>query len=131
MRNKEITPDSVELDIISLESIDMAGTPSIIICPECGGGMWEKRLGNFPKLQCHLGHAFDMASLLEFQAEEIEQKLWSLLRVLRERVSLTRQLANSARENNNPREAQQLEAQAEQVLQRAQMIRQVLLLSDN
>jgi hypothetical protein len=58
--------------------------------------MWERRLGNFPKLQCHLVHAFDMANLLEFQAEEIEQRLWSLLRVLRERVSITRQLATSA-----------------------------------
>jgi chorismate mutase len=71
-----------------------------------------------------------MASFLEFQAEEIEQRLWSLLRVLRERVSITRQLAASARENNNPTEAQQLEAQAQQALQRAQMIRQVLQLGE-
>jgi two-component system chemotaxis response regulator CheB len=71
-----------------------------------------------------------MASLLEFQAEEIEQRLWSLLRVLRERVSITRQMANSARENNNSSEAQQFEAQAQQALQRAQMMRQVLLVGE-
>lgn len=130
MGNKDITPDPVELDISSLESIEMPGSPSVFVCPECGGVMWERRLGNFPKLQCHLGHAFDMASLLEFQAEEIEQRLWSLLRVLRERVSIIRQLAASARENNNPREAQQLESQAQQALQRAQMIRQVILLGE-
>lgn len=130
MPNEEIKSDPVELDVNSLESIDIPGTPSVFVCPECGGVMWEKRLGNFLKFQCHLGHAFDMASLLESQAEEIEQRLWSLLRVLRERVSITRQLANSARENNNPSEAQQLEAQAQQALQRAQMIRQILLLSD-
>lgn len=130
MPNEEITSDPVELNVNSLESIDMPGSPSVIVCPECGGVMWERRLGSFPKLQCHLGHAFDMASLLEFQAEEIEQRLWSLLRVLRERVSITRQLAASARENNNPSEAQQLEAQAQHALQRAQMIRQVLLLGE-
>ncbi len=89
--------------------------------------MWEKGLGNFRQLQCHLGHAFDMASFLEFQAEEIEQRLWSLLRVLRERATVTRQLANSAYENNNPVEAQQLEEQAQKALKRAEMIRQVLL----
>jgi two-component system, chemotaxis family, protein-glutamate methylesterase/glutaminase len=130
MRNKDITTDPVELDAISLESIEMPGSPSVIICPECGGVMWERRLGNFGKLQCHLGHAFDMASLLEFQAEEIEQRLWSLLRVLRERVSIIRQLAASARENNNHSEAQQIESQAQQSLQRAQMIRQVILLGE-
>jgi two-component system chemotaxis response regulator CheB len=130
MPNEEITSDSVELNVNSLESIEMPGSPSVFICPDCGGVMWEKGLGNFRQLQCHLGHAFDMASFLEFQAEEIEQRLWSLLRVLRERVSITRQLAASARENNNPTEAQQLEAQAQQALQRAQMIRQVLQLGE-
>jgi two-component system chemotaxis response regulator CheB len=130
MPNEKITPDPVELDIISFESIEMPGSPSVIICPECGGMMWETHLGNFRKLQCHLGHAFDMASLLEFQAEEIEQRLWSLLRVLRERVSISRQLAASALESNSPSEAQQFEAQAQQALQRAQMIRQVLLVGE-
>ena len=130
MPNEKITSDPVELNVNSLESIEMPGSPSGIVCPDCGGVMWERRLGNFRKLQCHLGHAFDMASLLEFQDEEIEQRLWSLLRVLRERVSVTRQLAASARENNNPSGAQQLEAQAQQALQRAQMIRQVLLLGE-
>lgn len=130
MPNEKITYDPVELNAISLESIEMPGSPSGIVCPDCGGVLWERGLGNFRKLQCHLGHAFDMASLLEFQAEEIEQRLWSLLRVLRERVSITRQLSASARENNNPSEAQQLEAQAQQALQRAQMIRQVLLLGE-
>src|SRR4028118_1537785 len=130
MPNEKITPDPVELDIISLESIEMPGSPSVIICPECGGVMWERRLGNFRKLQCHLGHAFDMAGLLEFQAEEIEPRLWSLLRVLRERVSISRQLAASALESNSPSEAQQFEAQAQQALQRAQMIRQALFVGE-
>jgi len=130
MPNEEITPDPVELDINSLESIEMSGSPSGIVCPECGGVLWERYFGSFRKLECHLGHAFDMASLLEFQAEEIEQRLWSLLRVLRERVSITRQMANSARENNNSSEAQQFEAQAQQALQRAQMMRQVLLVGE-
>ncbi len=130
MPSEEITSDPVELNVDSLESIEMPGSPSVIVCPECGGVMWERRLGNFRKLQCHLGHAFDMESLLEFQAEEIEQRLWSLLRVLRERMSITRQLAALARENNNLNEAHQLEAQAQQALQRAQMIRQVLLVGE-
>ena len=130
MLNEKITPDPVELGIISLETIEMSGSPSVIICPECGGVMWERDLGNFRRLQCHLGHAFDMASLLEFQAEEIEQRLWSLLRVLRERVSISRQLAASALESNSPSEAQQFEAQAQQALQRAQMIRQALFVGE-
>jgi hypothetical protein len=39
-------------------------------------------------------------------------------------------MANLARENNNSTEAQQFEAQAQQALQRAQMMRQVLLVGE-
>src|SRR4028118_1712071 len=130
MPNSKITPDPVELNMNSLKSIEMPESPSVFICPECGGVMWKRNLGTFRKLQCHLGHAFDMESLLEFQAEEIEQRLWSLLRVLRERMSITRQLAASALESNSPSEAQQFEAQAQQALQRAQMIRQALFVGE-
>ena len=47
MPNSKITPDPVELNVNSLESIEMPGSPSVIVCPECGGVMWERRLGAF------------------------------------------------------------------------------------
>lgn len=130
MAYEDLTPDLVELDVNSLEGNYLTGSPSVFICPECGGVMWERHFGNLQKFHCHIGHAFDAASLLESQAEEIEYRLWSLLRLLKERVTITRRLAASARDNNNPSEAQQLEAQALAALQRAEMIRQVLLVGD-
>ncbi len=127
MQNQEIKPDLVELDKLSLESSDSLGTPSGIVCPDCGGVLWEMRKGTLRKFQCHVGHAFSMESLLEGQADEIEQMLWTTLRTLKERLKITRQMADEARDNNEHLKVQHFEKQAQQALQRAELIRQALL----
>lgn len=42
MLNK-ITPDPVEMD--RLETNELPGSPSSLICPECGGAIWEINRG--------------------------------------------------------------------------------------
>jgi hypothetical protein len=69
-------------------------------------------------------------TFLEGQAEEIEYKLWSLLRTLKDRLKITRQMADKAGDDNEPLTAQQFEVQAQQAQQRAELIRQALLESD-
>lgn len=127
MPNKEMIPDPVEMDKNSLESSDPPGTPSSLVCPECGGAIWEIRKGRLRRFQCHVGHAFSVESFLDGQAEEIEHMLWAVLRTLKDRVKIIRQMADEARENNQPLAAQQFEEQAQQALQRAELIRQALL----
>jgi anaerobic ribonucleoside-triphosphate reductase len=68
-----------------------------------------------------------MESLLEGQADEIEQMLWTTLRTLKERLKITRQMADEARDNNEQLKVQHFEKQAQQALQRAELIRQALL----
>lgn len=127
MLNQEIKPDLVEFDKLSLESSSPLGTPSGIVCPDCGGVLWEMRKGTLRKFQCHVGHAFSMESLLEGQAEEIEQMLWTTLRTLKERVKIIRQMADEARDNNEQLKVQHFENLAQQALQRAELIRQAIL----
>lgn len=127
MSNKEIKPDPVEMDEDSLENSYPTGSPTRIICPECGGVMWEDRKGTLKRLQCHIGQAFSIESFLEGQAEEIEHMLWAVLRTLKERATLTRQMADEARNSNQLLLIQQFEAQAQQALQQAKLIQQVLL----
>lgn len=117
--------DPVEID--SSSSNTPVGSPSSLTCPECGGAIWEIRQGNFSSFQCHINHTFSADSLLDGQAEEIEHLLWTLLRTLKDRVRFTQQLAKEADDNNQPLQAQQFEAQAQQALQRAELIQQVLL----
>lgn len=127
MANQEIKPDPVEMDKKSLEIGDLPGTPSSLVCPECGGVIWEIRKGRLRRFQCHIGHAFSEESFLDGQAEEIEHMLWAVLRTLKDRVKITRQMADEARDNNQPLTGQQFEEQAQQALQRAELIRQALL----
>jgi len=126
MLNEKIAQDLVEMDKNSLNS-ELAGSPSSFVCPECGGAVWEINKGSLRKFQCHINHSFSVESLLEGQAEEIEHMLWTLLRTLNDRVKITRQMAEEAYDNDRTLIAQQFEAQAQQALQRAELIRQALL----
>lgn len=111
--------DQVEMDNSSIYSTP-AGSPSSLICPECGGAIWEVRQGNFSLFQCHINHTFSADSFLEGQAEGIEHLLWTLLRTLKDRVRLTQHLAKEAYNNNQP-------VLAQQALQRSEIIQQALL----
>lgn len=118
--------DPVEMDQSSLYSTP-AGSPTSLTCPECGGAIWEISQGSLRTFQCHINHTFSAENFIEGQAEEIEHMLWTLLRTLKDRVRLTQHLAKEANNNNQPLIAQQFENQAQQALQRAELIQQALL----
>lgn len=131
MADEQIIPDSSELDLTTFKNNYLPGPSSVLICTDCGGPLWEFRQGNLRKYQCHLGHTLLLESLLEGQAEEIERNLWSLLRILKERATITSQMADEVREIDSSLLAgKQWEAQAQQALQRAELIRQVLLIGE-
>gem|GEM_PF-2097273 len=131
MPEEETTADAVELDQRSLTGDDMPGSPSGLTCPDCGGALWETCQDHLLQYRCHVGHAFLAEVLLESQAEEIERSLWTLLRILKERMALAHHLANAERQQDSSVGAiRHFEAQAEQARRRAEMIRQVLLLGE-
>jgi two-component system chemotaxis response regulator CheB len=92
--------------------------------------MWERRKGTLRNFRCHVGHAFSVESLLDEQAEEIEQMLWTALRTLKDRARIIRQLADEARDKNELVRVQQFEEEAQQALQRAELIRQAILMQE-
>ena len=66
---------------------------SLYTCPDCGGVMWQVEADPPLRFRCHVGHAYAPEVLLSLKSEEIEAALWSCMRLLRERATLTRQLA--------------------------------------
>jgi two-component system chemotaxis response regulator CheB len=62
-------------------------------CPDCGGTLWQADSSPVTRFQCHVGHAWGVESLLGNKSEELEAALWSGVRLLEERATLTRQLA--------------------------------------
>src|SRR6185437_5021680 len=60
------------------------GTPTNIVCPDCGGALWELKEHDLVHYQCHVGHSFSAESLLEGKNTELENALWGALRALEE-----------------------------------------------
>jgi two-component system chemotaxis response regulator CheB len=72
------------------------GHPSPFSCPECGGVLFERADVETPHFRCRTGHAYSPRTLAALQGTVYEDALWAGLRSLRERVALTRRMAERA-----------------------------------
>ena len=80
---------------------------TLFTCPDCGGVLWQGGEGAVLRFRCHVGHAFAPEVLLSQKSEELETALWSSLRLLKEKATLTQQLANRTRTSGNGKTAAQ------------------------
>ncbi|MFN8677623.1 MAG: chemotaxis protein CheB [Thermomicrobiales bacterium] len=103
---------------------------TIYTCPDCGGVLWQVGAGTHLRFRCHVGHAYAPELLLSQKSEELEAALWSSLRLLKEKATLTRQLAARARASGLGRHAGQMaeriEEQAVREERYAQAIQELL-----
>lgn len=119
-----------DADAAVLNGDDHPGTPASLACPECGGTLWELREGELLRYRCRVGHAFSSNSLLDEQAEQLEDALWIALRNLEEQASLHRRLAAHASLRGKQKTAQRFQEQERDVLSKADVVRGVLSLND-
>ena len=102
---------------------------TVYTCPECGGVLWQDGAGSQVAFHCHVGHAYAPEILLSQKSEEFESALWASLRLLKEKATLTRQLATRARAGGNGGSeeiANRIEEQAELDEQYARTIQELL-----
>ncbi len=102
---------------------------TLFTCPDCGGVLWQGGEGPVLRFRCHVGHAFAPEVLLSQKSEELETALWSSLRLLKEKATLTQQLANRTRSSGNGKASQMAERIAEQAtldVRHAQVIQELL-----
>ena len=102
------------------------GAPSGFGCPECGGALWELRDGELFGFRCRVGHAYSPNSLLQEQAETLEEALWVALRALEERESLAHRMTEYASARGLGTVAARFTEQAEQMGRRATVVRRLL-----
>lgn len=96
-------------------------------CPDCGGAIWQVESGKLLRFQCHVGHAWGPEALLGLKSDELESALWSSVRLLRERSTLSRQVAVRMRESGDaPGGATRIEDQANLDERRSVAIREML-----
>ncbi|HEY7033302.1 MAG TPA: chemotaxis protein CheB [Thermomicrobiales bacterium] len=99
---------------------------TLFTCPDCGGSMWQVDEGPLLRFRCHVGHAFGPEALLNLKSDELEAALWTCVRLLTEKATLTRQLATRTTMSGNGRRAKRVEEQAELDEQHARVIRELL-----
>lgn len=114
-----IDPEERLEEVIAEDFVEQASDgrteeTTIFTCPDCGGVLWQGGEGPLRRFQCHVGHAFAPEVLLSQKSEELETALWSSLRLLKEKATLTRQLANRTRTSGNGKASQAAERIAEQ-----------------
>ena len=100
---------------------------TIYTCPDCGGAMWQADAGPPLQFRCHVGHAYAPEVLLGQKSEELEGALWTCVRLLTEKATLSRQLAMRTRAGGaNGQAAARTEEAAALDERHARVIRELL-----
>ena len=103
------------------------GQPSPMVCPECGGVLFEREQDDFLHFRCHVGHAFSEEALFASQGRAVEGALWSAVRALEEKAELSRRLAEKAGHRGLRRAVTQFEVTAREAEHGSNILRQTLL----
>src|SRR4051794_22226088 len=69
------------------------GKPSVFVCPECLGTLWEAENHNLLQFQCRVGHSFSAETIYSEQAENMEKAMWTAVRALQEHADMSLRLA--------------------------------------
>jgi two-component system chemotaxis response regulator CheB len=120
-----------EVDLDAIEDDNRPGIPSQFACPDCGGVLWEVGNRKMLRFRCRVGHAYSPESLLASQTDGLEAALWSAMRALEEKASLTHRLAERATEHAQPGAATRFREQSQAAEEHANTIRAVLLSETN
>lgn len=100
--------------------------PTMYTCPDCGGVLWQVEAGSRGQFRCHVGHAYAPEVLLGQKAEELEAALWSCVRLLKEKATLTRQTAARSLSGGHDDLAARIEEEARLNDDHAELIRGLL-----
>ncbi|MEX2048378.1 MAG: chemotaxis protein CheB [Gemmatimonadota bacterium] len=83
-----------------LEHVERIGQRTTYSCPDCNGAIWQIGEEEPLKLRCHVGHSFTGEVFAKEQRSNVETALWSAVRIMEEKVTFSRQLAERKREQH-------------------------------
>lgn len=113
-------------ELTAMKELDKLGKPSRMTCPECSGDLWEIKEGALLRYRCHVGHAYTSEAMDVGQAQQMEHRLWQLLRLHQERSELMRTRAEHERDLQHGELARQFAERAQRYEQDADLIRELL-----
>lgn len=96
-----------------LENVERIGERTTYTCPDCSGAIWQIGDEEPLKLRCHVGHSFTGEVFSAEQSSNIESALWTAIRIMEEKVTFSRQLAERKRKQDRIAEAVAYEQEAD------------------
>jgi two-component system chemotaxis response regulator CheB len=124
--NLEYEAEVLSREKAAAEDGERPNTASPLTCPDGGGVLWELRDGDLLRYRCHVGHAYSVDSLLAEQTESLERMLWTAVRAIEEKATLSRRMAIQARTQNRPYTAEQFDNRAKAAEQTPRLVRQMI-----
>jgi two-component system, chemotaxis family, protein-glutamate methylesterase/glutaminase len=112
------------VDALRMENFKVPPAP--LVCPDCGGSLWEVADDAMLRYRCHVGHGYTADTLASLQATEAEQLLWSAVRVLEEQAELQRRLAAQWESKTNFSLRERFAANAEERQRSADLLRTIV-----
>jgi two-component system chemotaxis response regulator CheB len=126
--NKELLQEVEFLkDPLAANEIVNSGEQTSISCPDCGGPMRKKSIGNSYRYRCHVGHAYNGKWLLSAQNRASEEALWSAVRMLEERAQVERELAENEKKAGHEEEAARLLKRSEESVGHARAVQELIM----
>ncbi|MDX1951894.1 MAG: chemotaxis protein CheB [Verrucomicrobiota bacterium] len=108
------------------EIVKNLGAPSGLICPDCGGPLWELDNKGGWRYTCLVGHTFSPQSFLAAEGDELERALWVAIKTLEERSSVLKRIAQRPGQTNGAGITKSLLAKAREFEEQATLIRSII-----
>jgi two-component system chemotaxis response regulator CheB len=117
-------PDLAAAQGIPIEIEDVGpASPAGLVCPDCGGSMFDMSGEAGPRYRCRVGHGWTAEALNDAHGRQLEQALWAAVRVLEENQSVQRRLVDRAVQSGREQVARRVAARQEQRDRLASMLR--------
>lgn len=100
--------------------------PIRLVCPDCGGPLWELGEGGLLYYQCHTGHKYSPETLFQGEVEAVEKALWTAIRVLKEKAIITERLAAHADQQGRPLAATRFKEQGQEARLHIETLRRII-----
>ena len=120
------TEDEIKPQVEEMNDLDQAGERSTLVCPECGGTIWEVDEEGVLQFRCHVGHAYSFDAMASEHAQSLEAALWIAMRTLRERAALALRMRERLKARGLSRTLGRYEEEAREANKHALLIRQIL-----
>jgi two-component system chemotaxis response regulator CheB len=102
------------------------GHPSTLVCPECGGALWEIGSSRPMRFRCHTGHAYTLGSLANSQELTAEETVWRAVRALQDSEILMQRTAADHARAGRGHDAEAAQARAQRYARMALRIEKLL-----